>query len=130
MFAVSNSLRAPAQRMVDFCRGRQSASLTRSSYTAGTVAAPLHDILPPFVADSLRKAFVLFDRKMHGYYTNDAQLLACESRTSSPVRIPRQADTLCHAQLPGIYPCGEGAGYAGGIVSSALDGIAIANIIF
>ncbi|MBQ9583495.1 MAG: NAD(P)/FAD-dependent oxidoreductase [Bacteroidales bacterium] len=129
MFACSNSLRSPAQRMVDFCRGRESASLPKSSYAAGTVSAPLHEILPPFVADSLRKAFVLFDRKMKGYYTGDALLLACESRTSSPVRIPRDPNTLQHASLPGIYPCGEGAGYAGGIVSSALDGIAIANSI-
>jgi uncharacterized FAD-dependent dehydrogenase len=129
MFEVSNSLRAPAQRMVDFCRGRESANLPKSSYTAGTIAAPLTEILPPFVADSLRKAFLLFDRKMKGYYTNDALLLACESRTSSPIRIPRDSETLCHPQLPGLYPCGEGAGYAGGIVSSALDGIAIANTL-
>ena len=129
MFAFSNSLRAPAQRMVDFCRGRQSVNLPKSSYAAGTVSAPLTEVLPPFVADSLRKAFTMFDRKMKGYYTNDALLLACESRTSSPVRIPRDPATLQHSELPGIYPCGEGAGYAGGIVSSALDGIAIANII-
>ena len=129
MFEVSNSLRAPAQRLVDFCRGRVSANLPKSSYAAGTVSAPLTEILPPFVSDSLRRAFVLFDRKMKGYYTNEALLLACESRTSSPVRIPRDPETLCHPQLPGLYPCGEGAGYAGGIVSSALDGIAIANII-
>ena len=129
MFEVSNSFRAPAQRMVDFCRGKESANLPKSSYAAGTVAAPLHEILPPFVSDSLRKAFMLFDRKMKGYYTNDSLLLACESRTSSPVRITRESETLCHPQLPGLYPCGEGAGYAGGIVSSALDGIAIANII-
>ena len=116
MFEVSNSLRAPAQRMVDFCRGKESANLPKSTYAAGTVAAPLHEILPPFVSDSLRKAFMLFDRKMKGYYTNDALLLACESRTSSPVRIPRESDTLCHPQLPDLYPCGEGAGYAGGIV--------------
>ena len=93
------------------------------------MAAPLNELLPPFVADSLRAAFPLFDRKMHGYYTNDALLLACESRTSSPVRIPREAATLQHATLPGLFPCGEGAGYAGGIVSSALDGIAVANSI-
>ena len=130
MFAFSNSLRAPAQRMVDFCRGRQSANLPKSSYAAGTVSAPLSEILPPFVADSLGKAFPMFDRKMHGYYTNDAMLLACESRTSSPVRIPRDPATLQHASLPGLYPCGEGAGYAGGIVSSALDGIAVVNSIY
>ena len=129
MFEVSNSLRAPSQRLVDFCRGKQSANLPKSSYAAGTVSAPLTEILPAFVADSLRKAFLLFDRKMKGYYTNDALLLACESRTSSPVRIPREAETLCHPQLAGLYPCGEGAGYAGGIVSSALDGITVVNSI-
>ena len=154
MFAFSNSLQAPAQRMVDFCRGRGvsvnlgtgtatksghvhgsgpnrglSSPLPKSSYTAGTVAAPLNELLPGCVADSLRQAFPLFDRKMHGYYTNDALLLACESRTSSPVRIPRDPVTLQHITLPGLFPCGEGAGHAGGIVSSALDGIAVANVI-
>ena len=129
MFAFSNSQKAPAQRMVDFCRGKESANLPSSSYTAGVTAAPLTELLPDFIASRLRQAFPLFDRKMHGYYTNDALLLACESRTSSPVRIPRDPKTLCHPQLPGLYPCGEGAGYAGGIVSSALDGIAVANII-
>ena len=129
MYAFSNSLQAPAQRMVDFCRGKESTNLPKSSYLAGTVAAPLGELLPEFVAESLREAFPLFDRKMHGYYTNEALLLACESRTSSPVRIPRDPATLQHPQLPGLYPCGEGAGYAGGIVSSALDGIAVANII-
>ncbi len=130
MFALSNSLKAPAQRMADFCRGKLSADLPRCSYAPGTVSAPLSEILPPFVADSLGKAFPVFDRKMHGYYTNDALLLACESRTSSPVRIPRDPATLQHASLPGLYPCGEGAGYAGGIVSSALDGIAVVNSIY
>jgi uncharacterized FAD-dependent dehydrogenase len=129
MFRFSNSQKAPAQRMVDFCRAKRSANLPASSYTAGTIEAPLTELLPPFIADRLRGAFPLFDRKMKGYYTNDALLLACESRTSSPVRIPRDTASLQHPQLPGLYPCGEGAGYAGGIVSSALDGIAVANII-
>lgn len=129
MFSYSNSLKAPAQRMVDFCRGKQSAGLPASSYTAGITAAPLTELLPQFVSERLRRAFPLFDRKMKGFYTNEALVLACESRTSSPIRIPRDATTLQHASLPGLYPCGEGAGYAGGIVSSALDGIAVANAI-
>ncbi|MCF0178471.1 MAG: FAD-dependent oxidoreductase [Bacteroidales bacterium] len=126
MYAFSDSFAAPAQRMTDFCKSKISADLPRSSYAPGTISAPLHQLLPVAVADRLRKAFTLFDRKMHGYYTSDALLLGCESRTSSPVRIPRDPVTLQHQQLPGLYPCGEGAGYAGGIVSSALDGVACA----
>lgn len=129
MYAFSGSLRAPAQRMVDFCKGRPSVNLPASSYTAGVSNAQLRELLPPFVAESLRRAFPLFDRKMKGFYTNDALVLACESRTSSPIRIPRDPESLQHPQLPGLFPCGEGAGYAGGIVSSALDGIACANAI-
>ncbi len=126
VFAFSNSFKAPAQRMVDFCSKRCSASLQKTSYPIGAANADLHEVLPGFIADSLARAFLLFDRKMHGFYTNDALLLAVESRTSSAIRIPRDSETLCHAALPGLYPCGEGAGYAGGIVSSALDGIAVA----
>ncbi|MCF0165209.1 MAG: FAD-dependent oxidoreductase [Bacteroidales bacterium] len=129
MYQFSNSYKAPAQRMMDFCRGISSQNLPKSSYAAGTVSAPLHEMLPDFVYRRLRAAFPLFNRKMKGYYTNDALLLACESRTSSPVRIPRDDTTLQHPLLPGIYPCGEGAGYAGGIVSSAMDGIAAAEKI-
>ena len=87
------------------------------------VSAPLHEILPDFVVDCLIGGFKDFDRRMHGFITEDASLLAVESRTSSPVRIPRDKETLQHPQLQGLYPCGEGAGYAGGIVSSALDGM-------
>ena len=87
------------------------------------VAAPLHELLPPFVVDCLIGGFKDFDRKMHGFVTREASLLAVESRTSSPVRIPRDAATLEHPQLSGLYPSGEGAGYAGGIVSSAIDGM-------
>jgi len=126
MYAFSNSLKAPAQRMLDFCRKKDSVGLPQSSYQPGTVNAPLYDLLPEFVFERLRRAFALFDRKMKGYYTNDALLLATESRTSSPVRIVRDNETMCAVDLPGIYPCGEGAGYAGGIVSSAVDGILVA----
>lgn len=114
---------APAQRMVDFCRGRVSRDLPETSYHPGAVSAPLHEVLPQPVASRLRKAFPLIDKKIPGYYTNDALLLGVESRTSSPVRIPRNPETLQCEGVPRIFPCGEGAGYSGGIVSSAIDGI-------
>ncbi|MBQ1912886.1 MAG: NAD(P)/FAD-dependent oxidoreductase [Bacteroidales bacterium] len=120
---------APAQRMKDFCRGIVSRDLPRTSYHPGTLSAPLHELLPEHVALRLRRAFPQVDRQMHGYYTNDALLLGVESRTSSPVRLPRNPETLEHVDVPGLYPCGEGAGYAGGIVSSALDGVNCAEMI-
>ncbi len=126
MFSFSNSLRAPAQRLVDFCRKKPSQGLPRSSYQPGAINAPLCDLLPEGVFERLRVAFAAFDRKMHGYYTNEALVLGVESRTSSPVRIPRDPETMCVPGLEGLYPCGEGAGYAGGITSSALDGILVA----
>ena len=116
-------LTAPAQRMKDFCRGMVSKDLPKTSYFPGVLSSPLHELLPDHVSRRLRRAFPQVDRQMHGYYTNDALLLGVESRTSSPVRLPRNAETLEHVDVPGLYPCGEGAGYAGGIVSSALDGI-------
>lgn len=124
MFDFSGSLKAPAQRMMDFCRRVPSSGLPATSYHPGAVSAPLHELLPEHVSLRLKYAFPMIGNKqMHGYYTNDALLLGVESRTSSPVRIPRDPETLEHAQLPGLCPCGEGAGYAGGIVSSAIDGI-------
>ncbi|MBE6229471.1 MAG: FAD-binding protein [Bacteroidales bacterium] len=129
MFEHTGSIKAPAQRMNDFVKGKLSADLPKTSYVPGAVSAPLHELLPPFVADRLRKAFLEFNKKMHGYYTSDALLLGVESRTSSPVRIPRDAETMQHVSLKGVYPCGEGAGYSGGIVSSALDGINAAEKI-
>ena len=126
MYGFSGSLSAPAQRLVDFCRKKESQGLPKSSYQPGTVNAPLHELLPVQVYERLRVAFAAFDRKMHGYYTNDALVLGTESRTSSPVRITRDPETMCACGLEGLYPCGEGAGYAGGIVSSALDGILVA----
>lgn len=123
MFEFSSSLKAPSQRMLDFCRKKDSAGLPASSYQPGTVNAPLYELLPPFIFERLRVGFAAFDRKMKGYYTNDALLLATESRTSSPVRIPRNPETMSVEGLEGLIPCGEGAGYAGGIVSSAVDGI-------
>ena len=120
---------APAQRMKDFCRGIVSKDLPKTSYHPGALSAPLHELLPEHVALRLRRALPQVDRQMHGYYTNDALLLGVESRTSSPVRLPRNPETLEHVDVPGLYPCGEGAGYAGGIVSSALDGINCAEMI-
>ncbi len=122
-------LSAPAQRMKDFCRGIESKDLPKTSYHPGALPAPLHELLPEHVSKRLRRAFPQVDRQMHGYYTNDALLLGVESRTSSPVRLPRNPETLEHVSVPGLYPCGEGAGYAGGIVSSALDGINCAEAL-
>ena len=118
---ASNPMAAPGQRMQDFCKGRLSRDLPQSSYHPGVVSAPLHTALPPIVASRLQKAFPKV--KINGYYTNEALLLGVESRTSSPLRIPRDPQTLEYVSRPGIYPCGEGAGYSGGIVSSAIDGI-------
>jgi uncharacterized FAD-dependent dehydrogenase len=113
---------APAQRMVDFTQGKRSASLPDCSYLPGLNSVQLNEVLPDFVNHSLVRAFKAFGKKMHGYYTNDAVVVATESRTSSPVRIPRNPETLAHPQLANLYPCGEGAGYAGGIISAAMDG--------
>ncbi len=120
---------APAQRLVDFVDHKLSRELGPTSYVPGIVAAPLHELLPTFIRDGLEAAFFEFDRKMKGYLTNAALMLAVESRTSSPVRIPRHAETRMHLQIQNLYPCGEGAGYAGGIVSAALDGQNVAQAI-
>lgn len=127
--AGGDAINAPSQRLTDFLRRRPSSTLRPSGYMGETVAAPLHELLPPFVADCLMQGFRDFDRKMHGFVTDEALLLAVESRTSSPVRIPRDRLSMQHPQLAGLYPCGEGAGYAGGIVSSALDGIACVDAL-
>lgn len=113
---------APAQRMVDFVKGRLSADLPDSSYTPGVIASPLHFWMPRFISSRLRAGLESFGRNAHGFLTNDATLIAAETRTSSPVRIPRDRDQLCHPTVAGLYPCGEGAGFAGGIVSAAMDG--------
>ena len=120
-----NAMAAPAQRMEDFCLGRISKKMPHTTYHPGAVSAPLHELLPPFVAERLRKVFPRV--KIRNYFTNAALLLGVESRTSSPVRIPRNPETLEYVSMPGIYPCGEGAGYSGGIVSSAIDGIRCAE---
>jgi uncharacterized FAD-dependent dehydrogenase len=119
--------RAPAQRLTDFLAGRESVSLPATSYHPGIVAAPLHALLPPALVQRLREGFKRFGTQMRGYITEEAVLVGVETRTSSPVRIPRDATSLQHPQIAGLYPCGEGAGYAGGIVSAALDGVRVAE---
>ncbi|MFO7560791.1 MAG: FAD-dependent oxidoreductase [Desulfobacterales bacterium] len=128
-FGGSRNLCAPAQRLTDFVSGKTSSTLPNTSYAPGVFAAPIHNLFPLVIHDRLRKAFVEFDKKMKGYYTEEAIILAVESRTSSPVRIPRDSATLMHPQIQNLYPCGEGAGYAGGIVSSAMDGQRMAKKI-
>jgi len=127
--AGGGKLVAPAQRMTDFVKRKQSASLPECSYLPGTQSALLHEVLPPEVYQSLAKGFESFGRKMKGYFTEDAIVTATESRTSSPVRIPRNNDSLQHPQIKGLFPCGEGAGYAGGIVSAAMDGDRVAEMV-
>ena len=113
---------APAQRMADFVNGRLSYDLPKSSYAPGLISSPLHFWLPPMIGQRLQEGFKTFGRQAHGFLTNEAVLIATETRTSSPVRIVRDNDTLQHVRLSGLFPCGEGAGYAGGIVSAGVDG--------
>lgn len=120
---------APAQRMADFVNNTLSSSLPECSYVPGINSADLRNVLPSFIYKTLQQAFRNFGKKMRGYFTNEAVIVATESRTSSPVRIPRNDKTLHHPQLENLYPCGEGAGYAGGIVSAAMDGERVAVVI-
>lgn len=113
---------APAQRMVDFTRKKLSYDLPDTSYSPGLVSSPLHFWMPPFIAGRLGKGFQLFGKSSHGFLTNDAVMIAVETRTSAPVRIIRDNETLQHVTVEGLFPCGEGAGYAGGIVSAGVDG--------
>ena len=113
---------APAQRMVDFTRKKLSYDLPDSSYSPGLVSSPLHFWMPQFISERLSKGFQLFGKCSHGFLTNDAVMIAVETRTSSPVRIIRDNETLQHVRVKGLFPCGEGAGYAGGIVSAGIDG--------
>jgi len=112
---------APAQRLVDFVDGKFSTDLNETSYQPGLKSAPMHSLLPKIIGSRLRKGFAGFGQKMHGYYTNEANIIGVESRTSSPINIPRKAN-LEHTDIEGLFPCGEGGGYAGGIVSAAMDG--------
>lgn len=114
--------KVPAQRLVDFTQGKRSTDIPKTSYTPGTTSTELGEVLPQFIYKALQDGFRQFDHSMKGYLTNEAVVHAPESRTSSPVRIPRDKKTLEHVQIKGLYPCGEGAGYAGGIISAAIDG--------
>lgn len=127
--ASGRSQKAPAQRLTDFIEGIASSSLPQCSYHPGVVTADLNTILPSMVAERLREGFRLYDKQLKGFLTAEAIILGTESRTSSPVRIPRDEATLEHTQVARLYPCGEGAGYAGGIVSSAIDGVRCALAI-
>jgi len=128
--AAGKTQKVPAQRMIDFVERRVSIDFPKTSYQPGITSVDLNEVLPSFLAKRLRKAFVAFGRKMKGYYTNQAVLHAPESRTSSPVAIPRNPETLEHVEVRGLYPCGEGAGYAGGIISAAIDGINCVDAIY
>lgn len=120
---------APAQRMIDFVNNKVSSQLNDTSYQPGLVSVSMNDVLPPAIHERLRTAFKAFGKKMKGYYTNEAQIVGVESRTSSPVRIPRDKESCEHIQIKGLYPCGEGAGYAGGILSAAMDGEKCADML-
>lgn len=113
---------APAQRMTDFVRGRLSADLPASSYTPGVIASPIHFWMPRFISSRMQEGLQFFGQRARGFLTEEALLVGAETRTSSPVRIPRDRETFCHPVVEGLYPCGEGAGFAGGIVSAAMDG--------
>ncbi|NTW32384.1 MAG: hypothetical protein HGB12_07135 [Bacteroidetes bacterium] len=120
---------APAQNMIDFTENKISSKLNDTSYYLGIKSSPLHELLPSFIVSRMQEAFGIFGKKMKGFYTNEATLLGVETRTSSPVRIPRNFETLEHVEISNIYPSGEGSGYSGGIVSSAIDGERCAEAI-
>ena len=120
---------APAQRIMDFVKGKPSRLLPPTSYLPGLVSSRLDEWLPSIIGDSLRRGIEIFDRRMQGYMTNEGIVVGVESRTSTPVRIPRDGVTLQHPEVAGLYPTGEGAGYAGGIISAALDGERVAEQI-
>jgi uncharacterized FAD-dependent dehydrogenase len=126
---AGGSMIAPAQRLADFVANRASSSLPSCSYPPGVVASSLHQWLAEPICRRLQAAFKAFGSRMKGFLTNDAVVVGVESRTSSPVRIPRDPRTLQHSTVPGLFPCGEGAGYAGGIVSCAVDGERVAAAV-
>lgn len=127
--AGDGSQKAPAQRIVDFTKGKLSGNLPDTSYIPGVYSAPMNELLPKWISKRLQKALPEFGKKKKGYFSNEAQIVGTESRTSSPIRIPRNSDNLMHPQIQGLYPCGEGAGFAGGIVSAAVDGQNVAKAI-
>ncbi len=127
--AGDGSQKAPALRLTDFIKGKLSADLPESSYIPGLFPAPLYELLPAFVYKRLRDGLSQFDKQMKGYYTAEANVIGTESRTSSPIRIPREKETYQHPDWKGLFPCGEGAGYAGGIISAAMDGQNVARAV-
>lgn len=127
---ANNSIKAPAQRIVDFVNQKVSSDLPENSYLPGLTSANLHEVLPLHVSSRLKQALPVFGKKMKGYFSNEGILVGVESRTSSAVRIPRDRETFEHVQIKGLYPCAEGAGYAGGIVSAAIDGERCAEALF
>jgi uncharacterized FAD-dependent dehydrogenase len=127
--AAGESQLAPAQRLADFVSNHRTSSLPETSYRPGVTPSIMGDWLPDFVTARLREGLIKMGRKSNGYLTNEAIVLGTESRTSSPLRIPRSDDTLEQLQIKGLFPCGEGAGYSGGIVSSAVDGERVAEVI-
>ena len=118
---------APAQRMTDFMQQKNTSDLLSSSYVPGLLASPLHDWMPEFITQRLTEGFCRFDKVSRGFLTREAVMIGVETRTSAPVRILRNHETMQHITLKGLFPCGEGAGYAGGIVSAAIDGELCAN---
>ena len=127
--SADHTQKAPAQRMNDFVNGHLSATLPSSSYPPGLISRRVDQLLPKGIARRLQEGFRVFGQKQRGFLTNEATLIGAETRTSSPVRIPRDPSTLEHIEISGLYPCGEGAGYAGGIVSAAIDGIQCARAV-
>ena len=128
--AANQTQKAPAQRLVDFVNNKFSSDIPKTSYPPGTTSVELGSILPKLIHRSLQKGFVEIGKSMKGYFTNEAVIHAPETRTSSPVSIPRDPITFEHIQITGLYPCGEGAGFAGGIVSAAMDGMKVVDAIY
>lgn len=120
---------APAQRVADFVSGRESKTLPKVSYIPGVVPSHFKEWMPTFMSQALRSGIATFGRRMHGFMTNEAVVVGVESRTSTPVRIPRNPESLMHDEVAGLFPAGEGAGYAGGIISAALDGERVADAV-
>ncbi len=127
--AGDGSQKAPSQRMTDFVKRKVSGSLPESSYIPGLFSAPVHELLPPFIYSRLQQGMKVFGKKMKGYFSEETNVIATESRTSSPVKIPRDRESYQHVETAGLFPCGEGAGYAGGIISAAMDGQNVARAI-
>jgi uncharacterized FAD-dependent dehydrogenase len=121
--------KAPAQRMTDFVSGNLSPDLNDTSYIPGLHSQKTNELLPPFISKRLQEGMKNFGKKLNGYYTSNANIIGLESRTSSPIRIPRNKETFMHEDISGLFPCGEGAGYAGGILSAAMDGQNVAKAI-